>query len=356
MARLPLAGTEPILKISLSRYPTAPITIGYTRLLDAAPFVVAAEKGFFAERGLPVELHRQLGWVGLEQKLENQELQAAQALGPLPLAMAMNSTGEAIPVVAPLVSSFLGNAITLSEEIRRRGVKTSDDLRREVQSRRNSRKYTFGFVSRHSSHHYLLRLWLSSIRIDPDKDVNLVVIPPGQALHNLKVGTLDGFCVGEPWNSFAIRQNIGWSPAWSNDIAPWHPEKVLAINNMWARRFPDLVDLLVDSLVEACTFCTLAENLGEVAKLLSGREYLGVPAPVLEASLANRIPKGTGELVGKSIIHFSRPDRDNLADPADIRWFIRCLEADPDSASSRTPLEKLATSVYVNPTRPTDCS
>lgn len=198
--------------------------IGMVRLTDAAPYIMAGELGYYKEAGLRVELTWELGWSSIKHKLAYRQIEAAHALAPMALSMASGYEVAATPCRVLMITSRMGNAITLSQYIRERGVSDAEEFRQEVRSSRARTRYTLGVVAMDSCHHILLRQWLKGLSLVPDKDVRIVVIPPGQALRNLRAQTLDGYCVGEPWNSMAVRENLGWVLALSHELSPRHME------------------------------------------------------------------------------------------------------------------------------------
>ena len=130
-----------------------------------------------------------------------------------------------------------------------------------------------------SMHNLLLRYWLASGGIDPDKDVNLTVIPPPQMVSNLKAGNIDGYCSGEPWNSRAVYEDLGFVMATDLEIWAGHPEKVLGVTEEWANKYPQTHVALVKALLEACEYCDDWRNREEIVELLCRPQYVG-SAPV----------------------------------------------------------------------------
>ncbi|MBK1858894.1 CmpA/NrtA family ABC transporter substrate-binding protein [Cerasicoccus arenae] len=320
--------------------------IGLVRLLDAAPYILAGELGYFQEEGLRVQLHWELGWATIKHKIAYGELDAAHALAPQPLAISVGYDVAARPCRALMVTSRLGNGITLSNNIRERGVSSSDDFRAEVRSMRGQRLYKLGVVSLDSCHYFLLRQWLTSIRLDPDRDVKIVVIPPGQAVRNLRAATLDGFCVGEPWNSLAVREGLGWTVAMSNDLAPNHPEKVLiALESKIADR-PDQYEGLIKALKRACQFCSNPENNSRVARQMRRSQVLGTTAQGIEKILRGEYDRGTGlDFLPEPVIDFGANGGTDIS-AADVAWIILSTKLAEWRGTSASEIIELASKVY----------
>ena len=238
----------------------APLRLGFVSLVDAVPLFVAQDRGLFSKHGLNVRLQREVGWATIREKVIFGELEAAHALCPLPLLASAGVDSVSIPCCSGMVISKGGNAIVLSQNLWKRGVREGESLRKDINNSRHFRKYILATVFQYSTHAYLLRDWLRASGIDPERDVQIVTLPPSQMCRNLHAGTIDGFCAGEPWPSLAIGQDIGWSPANSMDIAPYHPEKVLMTREVFAEERREENVALIAALIEACHFCEQVEN------------------------------------------------------------------------------------------------
>lgn len=262
-----------------------PLRIGYLALTDAAPFAVAQEHGCFRRHGLRVELRREIGWATIREKIIYGELDAAHAPAPMLWSARLGLGCPPCEVLTALVLSVNGNALTLSRALREAGVRDLASLRDHALTARRRQPLNFGVVFPWSSHHLLLRAWLKSGGIDPDRDVRIVVVPPAQMFRNLAAGTIDGYCAGEPWNSLAVRENVGWCPAWSAALDPGHVEKVLMV----AQRFADTRAAehaaLVRALSEAAAWCDEPQHREPLAELLGGAAYLNLPARVIAPAL-----------------------------------------------------------------------
>ncbi len=261
-----------------------PLRLGYVRLADAAPFIIAGELGIFKKYGLDVQLSREVGWATIRDKLVYGELDAAQALGPMPFAVSLGLDSIQCDCVSGLVLNLNGNAITLSRELNDRGILTPAALSDEIHQSRGSRTYTFGVVYPFSSHQILLSKWLKSGGINPVKDVQIVTLPPPQMARNLAAGTIDGYCSGDPWNSLSVLEGHGVTAELSSTINPGHPEKVLMVRKEFADYQPEVHALLIASLLEACRFCQDKNNQDEIISLLSHKQYLNCSKEAIAAS------------------------------------------------------------------------
>ncbi|MDX2096813.1 MAG: nitrate ABC transporter ATP-binding protein, partial [Leptolyngbyaceae cyanobacterium bins.59] len=237
------------------------LEIGFVPLIDCAPLAVAKEKGFFQKYGLEeITLSREPSWKTIAEGVAEQRLDAAQMVSGMPLAMTLGMGGRApLPIVTALTMSRNGNAITLGQHFYDEGVRTLADLKAALMATPD-RTHTFGMVHTASMHNLMLRDWLASAGIDPDRDVNLTTIPPAQMVSNLKAGNIDGFCAGEPWNSRAVYERLGFVMATDLDIWPGHTEKVLGVREEWANQYPQTHIALVKALLEACEYCDDRRN------------------------------------------------------------------------------------------------
>src|ERR1051325_5654183 len=268
------------------------LRLGYVALADCGPIVMAHELGLFTKHGVRVALSRELGWAAVRDKIVRGELDAAQAVVGMPFATTLGLGMRACECVTGLVLNLQGNAITLSNELWRRGVRDAASLR-EVSARfRGARTLTFGVVSNVSSHHFLLRRWLQAAGINPDHDVRLAVVPPSQMPDSLRAGNLDGFCAGEPWNSVAVAARVGWIAALSTDLAPGHPEKVLMVRRDFAEQHAHEHQALIAALLEACAFSQVTENREQVMAVLARPAYMNRPAESLRPSFTGVFDAG----------------------------------------------------------------
>jgi nitrate/nitrite transport system ATP-binding protein len=283
------------------------LSLGFIPLTDCAPLIVAREKGFFARRGLFVELSRESSWANIRDKVCTGMLDGAQMLAAMPLASAVDDR-HCQPMVTALSLDLNGNAITVSRELYGRMLATGEDdldtargsaraLRQVIeQDRAASRpKLTFAVVYPESSHNYLLRYWMADAGIDPDADVRLTVVPPPQVGHYLRAGLIAGYCVGEPWNTHAVSQGLGRTLITSHDIWNNHPEKVFAVTRTWAQSNPNTHQAVVTALLEACVWLDDPVNRRETCELLSQGRYVNAPVEILEKSLMGTLQFSSDE-------------------------------------------------------------
>lgn len=262
--------------------------MGFVPLLDAAPLVLAGELGYFADEGLNVVLERQIGWGNVRDKLAYGHLHASHALVGMPPSSVLGRERWAEPVAAIATLSRGGNGITLGRRLTNAGVNSAAALGEWIRRRLGDGPPVMAHVFGSSPHHYLLREWLARAGLDPDRDVRLCVLPPPQMDRQLASGYLDGFCVGEPWNTAAELDGTGRVVAATTDVVPNHANKVLAANRRWLASHADEAAALLRAVVRACGFYHDRANAGRVAEVMAKPSYLDVSADVLATSLARR--------------------------------------------------------------------
>ncbi|MEO1092002.1 MAG: CmpA/NrtA family ABC transporter substrate-binding protein [Pseudomonadota bacterium] len=277
------------------------LSLGFVPLTDAAPLIVAKERGFFVQVGLDVELVREQAWSSLRDKLVHGVLDGAQALAPMPLAMSLGLDTPSAAMRAPLVLSRNGNGITLRADIDdalKRGAQRPPELqapggapgpglRPLVDARRASseRPLTFAVVFPWSCHRYQLHDWLRAAGLDPVRDVAIVVVPPPRVADALAAGQIDGFCAGEPWNRLAVTSGVGRLATTGLELWPDAMEKVLAFRACWADANDDVVQRLLQALLRAGTWLEPLDHRLEAASMLAAEPYLDQPPSLIAMSL-----------------------------------------------------------------------
>ncbi|HET7872122.1 MAG TPA: CmpA/NrtA family ABC transporter substrate-binding protein, partial [Terriglobales bacterium] len=218
--------------------------------------------------------------------------------------------------VSGMVLSLQGNSITISRKLWEQGVQDATALKEKIHNRWGKRTYTFAVIFPFSPQEILLRRWLQSAGVAPDAGVRIISVPPSQMFPMLKLGYIDGFCVSEPWTSLAVQAGSGVCVATSSQLAPLHPEKVLAVRQSFAIGRADEHERLIAALVEACAYCDSPANAQFLSEMLS--PYVNAPSDCL-ASFAH---KTNSEQQGLSI--FSRYNA-NLPDDDKARWLMAGL-------------------------------
>jgi ABC-type nitrate/sulfonate/bicarbonate transport system substrate-binding protein len=323
------------------------VRIGYVPLVDSAPIIAALELGFFEREGVRVKLQRQIGWAGIREGLIFDELDAAHALAPMAYSLKLGLGCNQTDVVVPYVISREGNAITLSVDLWKKGVRNGDTLRDLVRSQR-PKLLTFAIVAQWSGHRMLLQKWLQASGLDLRRDAKIVVLPPDQMVQSLRVGLIDGFCAGEPWNSLAVQEGLGWCPATSAELSPQHPEKVLLVRSDFTSRHLPEVEAIIRALAAASAVCEDAEGRQELVSLLAHKRYLGLPENVISPSLIGGFTKVPGAPSNARPMHLFRGKHINTPTVQMGRWLFREMQDSGLLPADMEVPEYLPASVFRN--------
>jgi len=278
------------------------LTVGFAPLIDCAPIVVAAEKGFAAAEGLELDLVRENAWATIRDRVIVGHFHAAHMLAPMPIASTLGVGHLTANLIAPMALGWGGNAITVSgnlwDAMRAHGAVAGAGPAAQGQAfngvlrerlRSGAAPLTLAMVYPFSCQHYELRYWLAASGIDPDVDVRLVVVPPPFMVDALREGQIDGFCAGEPWNSSAVAAGIGHIVLATTAI--WHrsPEKVLGLRADWAERHPDETAALIRALYRASDWCDRDDSSDELARLLALPRFIGESAADITRGLTGTL-------------------------------------------------------------------
>lgn len=320
--------------------------IGYLGVSDCAPLVHAYEAGLFEKYGLEVQLQRETSWANVRDKVIQGELDAAHAPATLPFLANLGIESDPCACVSGLVLSLQGNAIVISRRLWDEGVRDAASMREHIYRYWGKRTFTFGVVFSLSSQEVLLRRWLALAGIAPDVEVRIVAVPPSQMFPTLKLGYIDGYCVGEPWTSLAVQAGAGVCIATSAELAPLHPERVLMVRQSFAIGRAEEHERMIAALLESCAFCDLPENHVWLSEMLSHPQYLNAPVECIQAGLPRSFASGNGAPAGPSGVSIF--NRYNANEPSDdkARWIIErlyeLLQQDVLKARSpdRTPVLK----------------
>ncbi len=302
-----------------------PLRIGFIPDGDCAPIVAAHEWGVFEKYELHVELRRETRWAAIRDQIVYGELDAAHAPASLPFITNLGVDSDQCAGVAGMVLSLQGNAITISRELRDAGVRDAAALRDLVYRNWGRRTYTFGVAFPHSPPYFLLRQWLQAGGVQPHREVRIVVVPPAQMYPTLKLGYIDGYCVGEPWTALAMEAGVGARVATSADLAPLHPEKVLMVRRDFLDQRAGEHEQLIAALLEACAFCDRPGNHAVLAEVLARPWYVNAPADCLQRGLSGTADvhsESERDSTGASVFY-----RHHANDPTDRKsaWLVEHL-------------------------------
>jgi NitT/TauT family transport system ATP-binding protein/nitrate/nitrite transport system substrate-binding protein len=286
------------------------------RLTDSAPVVVAASRDLFRPLGIEASVFIEPSWANIADKLSYGLLDAAVMLPPLALASTLGLRGPASRLIVPMGLSQGGNTIVIGGEAiaETAGMPPGARLLAWLAGRSSGSRPRIAVVHRFSTHNLLLRYWLSLTGVDPDRDVETVVVPPEQVVSALADGRIAGFCAGSPWGAEAEMERVGTVLLGTSDIWPFHPEKCLAVREDWATANPEALTRLLRALMRAQAICDQPEESDAIATSLAAAGGLALPREAARAAL----PGGAGH----EQIHFHSAGAAFPAPPHAV-WFLR---------------------------------
>ncbi|AZO74499.1 MULTISPECIES: CmpA/NrtA family ABC transporter substrate-binding protein [unclassified Mesorhizobium] len=284
--------------------------LGFIALTDAAPLMIAKETGLFAKYGMPdVEVLKQASWGATRDNLvlggEANGIDGAHILTPMPYLM---HTGKVTQNKQPLPMAIVARlnydcqGISVAQEYAATGVGLDASKLKEVFAAKKAagKEVKAAMTFPGGTHDLWIRYWLAAGGIDPDKDVSTIVVPPPQMVANMKVGNMDVFCVGEPWNEQLVHQGIGFTAATTGELWKGHPEKALGLRAAFIEKHPNATKAILMAVMEAQQWCDAMENKEEMASIIGKRQWMNVPAADIIGRLKgdinygnDRVAKGT---------------------------------------------------------------
>ncbi|WP_337884562.1 CmpA/NrtA family ABC transporter substrate-binding protein [Fischerella thermalis] len=271
---------------------TTKAKLGFIPLTDAAPLIIAKEKGFFAKYGMTdVEVVKQKSWPVTRDNLKigsaGDGIDGAHILSPMPYLMTIN---DKVPMYILARLNTNGQGISVANKLKdlKVGLQSKALKQAADQAKANKQTMKVAMTFPGGTHDLWMRYWLAAGGINPDQDVVLEPVPPPQMVANMKVGTVDAFCVGEPWNAQLVSQKLGYTALVTGELWKDHPEKAFAMRKDWVDKNPNATQALLMAIIEAQQWCDQAENKEEMCKICSDRKYFNVAvADILERSKGN---------------------------------------------------------------------
>ena len=287
--------------------PAHQISAGFLPLLDSAVLVAARELGFAADEGIDLVLTRENSWASIRDRLAVGHFNVAHMLAPMPIACNLGLTPLAARTIAPMALGLGGNAVTVSRDLWDEMLaqdaasdfdprSTGAALAAVVVHRKaaGGSPLRFGVVHPHSGHNYELRYWFAACGVDPDRDIEIIIVPPSFMADALGARRIDGYCVGEPWNTAAVAKGVGRIVTTKARIWRSSPEKVLGVAAEWAEAEPEALSALLRALYRAAAWSGDSGNHGELAELMAGPAYVDCPVEWLKPALSGLIQTGDG--------------------------------------------------------------
>lgn len=278
----PMDQAKAAIKESLGKLEKTKLNIGFVPITCATPIIMAHPMGFYERYGLDVEVIKTAGWAVARDKSLSREYDASHMLTPMPLAMSMGVGSMAEPFIMPAVENINGQAIVLHVD--------HQDKRDPSQWK----GFRFGVPFEYSMHNFLLRYYLAEHGLDPDRDVQIRVVPPADMVANLRAGNLDGFLSPDPFNQRAVWERVGFIHILTKDIWEGHPCCAFACSQQFARENPNTYGALLRAIVDATQYSQKAENRNAIAEAIAPRAYLNQPVQVIQQVLTGRYADGLG--------------------------------------------------------------
>ncbi len=276
------------------------LTIAYSPLNDAALILVAEALGFYDSEGLQVTLVREANWSNIRDKLAYGLIDAAHILAPMPFAAALGLGPSMGRIIAPMALGANGNSVLVSAGLKARlqddhaptantMTATARLLAREVDRRRHAGqgRLVFAVPFTYSPHHFVLRHWVASAGLDPERQIQWVVVPPSRMADMVKDGVIDAFSSGSPWPQTAQLEGRGDILFSDPDFWTLKPEKILGVRAAWAEAHPDGVIALTRALLRAAAWATDPRHRDDLVRILARHTYVNAPARAIAMALSD---------------------------------------------------------------------
>ena len=298
------------------------VRIGFIPLTDCASVVMAAVNKFDEKYGIKIIPTKEASWASVRDKLVNGELDAAHVLYGLVYGVQMGIGGPKKDMNVLMSLNNNGQAITLSNQLKDKGATDGASLAKLVAKK--EKEYTFAQTFPTGTHAMWLYYWLAANGIDPIKDVKTITVPPPQMVANMRVGNMDGYCVGEPWNNRAIMDNIGFTAVTTQDIWTDHPEKVLGTTAEWAGKYPNTARAMVAAILDAGKWIDASlANKQKTAETIAQKSYVNTDTDVIVARMLGRYQNGLGKSWDdKNHMKFFNDGAVNFPYLTDGMWFM----------------------------------
>jgi nitrate/nitrite transport system substrate-binding protein len=269
------------------------VRVGFIPLTDCASVVIASLMKFDEKYGIKIIPVKQPSWAAVRDKIVSGELHAAQALYGLVYGVHLGIGGLQKDMAVLMTINNNGQGISLARQLKDKGVTDGLSLAKLIKTR--DRDYIFAHTFPTGTHAMWLYYWLASYGIDPIADIKTITVPPPQMVANARLGSMDGFCVGEPWNARGIYDKVSFSVASSQDVWPDHPEKVLGATAKFVEQNPNTARALVMAMLDAAKFIDTQANRAKVAETIASPDYVDAPVDVIAGRFLGNYEDGLGK-------------------------------------------------------------
>jgi len=270
------------------------VRIGFIPLTDCASVVMASVLGFDKKYGVKIIPTKEASWAGVRDKLVNGELDMAHVLYGLIYGVHLGIAGPKKDMAVLMTLNNNGQAITLSKKLADKGAVDGASLAKLMGSEK--RDYTFAQTFPTGTHAMWLYYWLASVGINPMKDAKVITVPPPQMVANMRVGNMDGYCVGEPWGHRAIVDGIGITAVTTQDIWKDHPEKVLGTTGDFVKKYPNTARAVMMAILEAGRWIDAGlQNKMKMAETVADKAYVNTGVDAINQRILGRYQNGLGK-------------------------------------------------------------
>ena len=269
------------------------VKIGFIPLTDCASVVIASELGFDKKYGLKITPSKEASWAAVRDKLVNGELDASHVLYGLIYGVQLGIGGPKKDMAVLMNINHNGQAITLSNQLRDKGA--TDGAKLKALIIKEKRDYTFAQTFPTGTHAMWLYYWMAANGINPMTDVKNITVPPPQMVANMRVGNMDGFCVGEPWGARAIFDNIGFTAITTQEIWKDHPEKTLGTRLEFVQKYPNTARAVTAAILEASKYIDTMANRPKVSQIIAQKSYVNTEESVIEGRMKGEYDNGIGK-------------------------------------------------------------
>jgi nitrate/nitrite transport system substrate-binding protein len=297
------------------------VKIGFIPLTDCASVVIASEMGFDRKHGIKITPSKEASWASVRDKLVYGELDAAHVLYGLIYGVQLGISGPKKDMAVLMNINHNGQAISLSNRLRQKGATDGAALKKLIDEEKG--EYTFAHTFPTGTHAMWLYYWLGANGVNPFTDVKTIVVPPPQMVANMRVGNMDGFCVGEPWGARAIIDKVGFTAITSQDIWKDHPEKVLGTRLEFVRQNPNTARAMIAAMLEASQYIDIMGNRRKVAAIIARPSYVNTDVSVIEGRMLGEYSDGLGkEWKDGHYMKFYEEGRVTFPCLSDGMWFM----------------------------------
>ncbi|MCX9157842.1 ABC transporter substrate-binding protein [Niveibacterium sp. 24ML] len=323
------------------------VRIGFIPLTDCASVVMAAVQKFDEKYGIKIIATKEASWASVRDKLVNGELDAAHVLYGLVYGVHLGIGGPKKDMAVLATLNHNGQAITLANKFRDMGVTDGAGLAKAVAAKPG--EYTFAQTFPTGTHAMWLYYWLAAQGVNPMKDVKVITVPPPQMVANMRVGNMDGFCVGEPWNNRAIMDKIGFTAVTTQDIWTDHPEKVLGTTAEFVQKNPNTARAMTAAILDAGRWIDASLlNRRKTAETIAQKSYVNTDMDVILERMLGRYQNGLGKSWDdKNHMKFFNDGAVNYPYLSDGMWFLTqhkrwgLLKGDVDYAGVAKAINRL---------------